>query len=84
MIDKLRDFAPGKKTYTVFGILFGVAIAGFFGLDLSPIAGWVIPGEVLPADVLDAVNVILSAVVSIVSAFGLILRFITKSDEAAG
>jgi hypothetical protein len=79
MIEKLRNFAPGKKTYTVFGVLFGVAIAGFFGLDLSPVAGWVVPGQALPTDVLEAVNVILSAVVAIVSAFGVILRFLTDT-----
>ena len=74
MLEKLREFAPGKKTYTVFGILFGVAIAGFFGLDLSPIAGWLVPGEALPADILDAVSSALSSAVAFISAVGVILR----------
>ena len=80
MLEKLREFAPGKKTYTVFGILFGVAIAGFFGLDLSPIAGWLVPGEALPADILDAVSSALSSAVAFISAVGVILRYITKSE----
>jgi hypothetical protein len=78
MLNKLKEFQPGKKTYTIFGLLLAVAVAGFFGLDLSPIADWVIPGASLPADVSEAVSTLLSNVIGAIAAVGVIMRYVTE------